>query len=106
MDTLRSKLERFVLSECIPAESEFFAALETGPRRWMSVPPVLERLKARAKALGLWNLFLPADFKGGPGLSNAEYAPLCELMGWSPLASEACNCSAPGRTMGAGGGCW
>jgi len=57
-------------------------------------PPVMEELKAEARAAGLWNMFLP-DPDHGAGLSNADYAPLAEIMGRSPIASEACNCSAP-----------
>jgi acyl-CoA dehydrogenase len=57
-------------------------------------PPVMEEMKAEARARGLWNLFLP-DSEYGAGLSNLEYAPLCELMGRSPLSQEATNCSAP-----------
>jgi acyl-CoA dehydrogenase len=58
-------------------------------------PPVLEELKAEARARGLWNLFHPHQ-EWGPGLQNVEYAPLAEIMGRSPaLAPEACNCSAP-----------
>jgi acyl-CoA dehydrogenase len=57
-------------------------------------PAVMEELKEEARRRGLWNLFHP-DPHWGPGLSNAEYAPLAEIMGRSPIASEACNCSAP-----------
>ncbi|HSD80188.1 MAG TPA: acyl-CoA dehydrogenase family protein [Solirubrobacteraceae bacterium] len=57
-------------------------------------PPVMEELKDEARARGLWNLFHP-DPQHGPGLSNAEYAPLAEILGRSHIASEACNCSAP-----------
>jgi acyl-CoA dehydrogenase len=57
-------------------------------------PEVMEKMKAEAKARGLWNLFHPHP-EWGPGLTNAEYAPLAEIMGRSPIASEACNCSAP-----------
>jgi acyl-CoA dehydrogenase len=57
-------------------------------------PPVMEELKAEAKTRGLWNLFLP-DAELGQGLTNLQYAPLCELMGRSPLSQEATNCSAP-----------
>ena len=57
-------------------------------------PPVMEELKAEARERGLWNLFQP-DPEYGAGLSNADYAPLAEILGRSPIASEACNCSAP-----------
>ncbi len=57
-------------------------------------PPVMEELKAEAKARSLWNLFMQ-DERYGPGLTNLEYAPLCELMGRSPLSQEATNCNAP-----------
>src|SRR5262249_47179115 len=56
--------------------------------------PLMEDLKARARKEGLWNLFLPHS-PGGAGLSNFEYAPLCELMGRSAIGSEPFNCSAP-----------
>jgi acyl-CoA dehydrogenase len=57
-------------------------------------PPVMETLKAEARKRGLWNLFMP-DAEYGAGLSNTDYAPLCEQMGRSPLLGEATNCSAP-----------
>jgi acyl-CoA dehydrogenase len=57
-------------------------------------PPIMEELKAEAHERGLWNLFHP-DPEWGPGLKNAEYAPLAEILGRSRIASEACNCSAP-----------
>jgi acyl-CoA dehydrogenase len=57
-------------------------------------PPVMEELKAKAREAGLWNMFLP-DADHGAGLSNTDYAPLAEILGHSPIASEACNCSAP-----------
>ena len=55
----------------------------------------MEDLKAEARRRGLWNLFLPHKTEWTDGLSNVDYAPLAEIMGRSPLASEACNCSAP-----------
>ena len=58
-------------------------------------PPIMETLKAEAKKRGLWNLFQPHSGWWGEGFSNLDYAPLAEIMGRSPIASEACNCSAP-----------
>ena len=89
---LRDFLERHVL----PAEPVFaaeVAAHRAAGNAWQPTR-VMERLKEQARADGLWNLFLP-DSSRGAGLSNLEYAPLCEIMGRSPLAPEACNCSAP-----------
>jgi acyl-CoA dehydrogenase len=57
-------------------------------------PAVMEELKVKAREAGLWNMFLP-DEEHGAGLSNSDYAPLAEMLGRSPIASEACNCSAP-----------
>src|SRR4029078_5037859 len=90
---LLAKLRRFMDEHVLPAEAVFAEQLESGPSRW-AIPPVMEVLKGRAKREGLWNLFLPAS-EYGPGLTNLEYAPLCELMGRSPLAPEVFNCSAP-----------
>lgn len=77
----------------LPAEAVFAQQLESGPSRW-TIPPIMEELKANARRAGLWNLFLP-ESQYGPGLTNLEYAPLCELMGTSPIAPEAFNCSFP-----------
>ena len=87
------QLRAFMDVHVFPAEAVYRQQLESGPSRW-AIPPVMEELKAKARAEGLWNLFLP-DSEYGPGLTNLEYAPLCELMGSSPLAPEAFNCSFP-----------
>src|SRR5271169_5189637 len=66
---------------------------ETAREPWKPTR-IMEELKAKARGEGLWNLFLPED-PGGAGLSNLEYAPLCEIMGRSHMAAEVFNCSAP-----------
>ena len=89
---LRERLTDFMERRIYPNEPVFERQLdEVG--RWQP-PPIQEELKAEAKAAGLWNLFLP-DSEHGAGLSNLEYAPLCEIMGRSPIAPEVFNCSAP-----------
>jgi acyl-CoA dehydrogenase len=90
---LHARLLKFAKEECLPAEAVFAQQLEAAADRWQPLP-IVEDLKKRAKALGLWNLFLP-DSEHGAGLSNLEYASLCEIMGHYTLAAEACNCSAP-----------
>jgi len=89
---LRERLLAFMDEYIYPNEATFRDELAAGPR-WQP-PRILESLKAKAKAAGLWNLFLP-DSEYGPGLSNLDYAPLCEIMGRSFLAPEVFNCSAP-----------
>ena len=90
---LRGRLMRFQREHTEPAEADYFAHVAQSGQRW-TIPPVIERLKAQARAQGLWNLFLP-DATHGAGLSNLDYAPLAEVMGRSPLAPEVHNCNAP-----------
>ncbi len=92
-EELRKRLLEFMDANIYPNEARFEEQLAAARDRWAN-PPVMEELKAKARAAGLWNLFLPeAEF--GAGLSNLDYAPLCEIMGRSPIAPEAFNCSAP-----------
>jgi acyl-CoA dehydrogenase len=90
---LQAQLLDFMDREVYPAEKVFEEQLNAAPSRWQ-IPPVMEELKQKARAEGLWNLFLP-ESELGAGLNNLEYAPLCEIMGRSPIAPEAFNCSAP-----------
>jgi acyl-CoA dehydrogenase len=90
---LTAQLQAFMEREVYPAEAVYERQLAAAADRWQP-PPVLEELKKKARAAGLWNLFLP-DPELGAGLSNLEYAPLCEIMGRSPIAPEVFNCSAP-----------
>ena len=90
---LREHLEAFMDEFVYPSERTFQEQVEAGEDRW-STPPLMEELKEKAKSAGLWNLFLP-DSEYGAGLSNAEYAPLCEVMGRSLIAPEVFNCNAP-----------
>lgn len=91
---LISKLESFMEENVYPGEKLFEEQLNAQETRWAAVPPIMEELKAKAKQEGLWNLFLP-DREYGAGLSNLEYAPLCEIMGRSIIAPEVFNCNAP-----------
>ncbi len=89
---LQDKLQGFMDRHIYPNEARHAREIETGDR-WQPTA-LMEDLKARAKLEGLWNLFLP-HASHGAGLGNLDYAPLCEIMGRSPLAPEAFNCSAP-----------
>jgi acyl-CoA dehydrogenase len=89
---LMEKLTAFMDAHVYPNEKLYFQQIAEGDR-WQPVP-ILETLKKTAKAEGLWNLFLP-ESEYGAGLSNLEYAPLCEIMGRSPVGPESFNCSAP-----------
>jgi acyl-CoA dehydrogenase len=90
---LAQRIRTFMDAHVYPGERVFTQQLALQTSRWQ-VPPIVEELKATARAAGLWNLFLP-ESEHGAGLTNEEYAPLCEIMGRSPLAPEAFNCSAP-----------
>jgi len=93
---LLARVEAFLQAEVYSNEAAFFDEVEANRRAGNAWVPtrVVEALKAKAKAVGLWNLFLPESSRGAE-LRNAEYAPLCELMGRSPIAPEVFNCSAP-----------
>ena len=86
----KARLERFMAEHIYPNEAALFETAETQADRWEALK-LLEELKAKAKAEGLWNLFLP-DSNLGAGLTNLEYAPLAEIMGrshWGPGRSIA-----------------
>ncbi len=103
---LQKKLLAFMDEHIYPNERRYFEEIEANTkagRRWTPLA-LIEELKPKARAQGLWNLFLPPTAKGRAeaanaeraiGLSNADYAPLCEIMGRVPWAPEVFNCSAP-----------
>ena len=88
---LQGRLQKFMDAYIYPNERRFHEEVERD--RWKPTR-IIEELKVKARAEGLWNLFLPNDERGA-GLTNLEYAPLCEIMGRSHLAPEVFNCSAP-----------
>jgi acyl-CoA dehydrogenase len=88
---LQRRLQEFMDAHVYPNERRFHEEIER--ERWKPTK-VVEELKTKARAAGLWNLFLPDDERGA-GLTNLEYAPLCEIMGRSHMAPEVFNCSAP-----------
>jgi acyl-CoA dehydrogenase len=91
---LQQQLVAFMDEHVYPHERQFEDYVQHAADRFAAPPPLLEALKAKARAAGLWNLFLP-DAHHGAGLTNLEYAPLCEIMGRSQIAPEIFNCSAP-----------
>ena len=93
---LQKRLIAFMDQHIYPNEDVFHAEVEANRAKGNPWVPtvVMEQLKDKARAAGLWNLFLP-ESKRGAGLTNLEYAPLCEIMGRSHIAPEAFNCSAP-----------
>jgi len=96
VQALRERLDEFMRGHVYPVERRFHEEVEANTRAGRRWTPTLliEELKPKARAAGLWNLFLP-DSDYGAGLTNLEYAPLAELMGRVPWASEVFNCSAP-----------
>ncbi|MQR84392.1 acyl-CoA dehydrogenase [Bacillus megaterium] len=91
---LQKELTSFMEEHIYPNERLYEQQLNEQPSRWSAVPPIMEELKEKAKQAGLWNLFLP-ESEYGAGLTNVEYAPLCEIMGRSIIGPEAFNCGAP-----------
>lgn len=91
--TLHTALCSFMDEVVYPNESTYTDQLSSSANRWES-PPVMETMRAEAHAAGLWNLFL-SDSDYGAGLTNVEYAPLCETIGRSAIAPEVFNCAAP-----------
>jgi acyl-CoA dehydrogenase len=89
---LQERLKAFMDTYIYPNEAEYFRQLNEG-ERW-KVIPLVEELKQKAQSENLWNLFLP-ESEYGAGLTNLEYAPLCEIMGRVPWAPEVFNCAAP-----------
>ena len=89
---LQEKVTNFMNESVYDNEDVYKKQVEEGGR-WC-IPEIMETLKAKAKSEGLWNLFLP-ESNLGAGLTNTEYAPLCEIMGRSPIGAEIFNCSAP-----------
>jgi acyl-CoA dehydrogenase len=90
---LRKRLTAFMEEHIYPNDHKWWEHV-MGEKRWTPVP-IIEELKPKARAVGLWNLFLPHSKRVPEGLSNLEYAPLCEIMGRVSWAPEVFNCSAP-----------
>jgi acyl-CoA dehydrogenase len=95
--SLQARLTEFMDTHVYPQERAFLeeiAANRAAGNPWVPTR-LVEELKVKARAAGLWNLFLPRSIRAPEGLSNLDYAPLCEIMGRVPFAAEVFNCSAP-----------
>ena len=94
---MRERLLAFMDEHIYPNEGRFFAEIAANRAKGNAWIPttIIEELKPKARAAGLWNLFLPSSPRAPEGLTNLEYAPLCEIMGRVPFAAEVFNCSAP-----------
>ncbi len=94
---MQAKLLAFMDEHIYPNEGLFFAEIAANRAKGNAWVPtkLIEELKPKAKAAGLWNLFLPSSARAPEGLTNLEYAPMCEIMGRVPFAAEVFNCSAP-----------
>ena len=92
-EALRQRVADFMAEHIYPNEQALFHTAHTQANQWKPLE-LLQEIKQKAKAAGLWNLFLP-ESEHGAGLTNVEYAPLAEIMGRSPFGPEAFNCSAP-----------
>jgi acyl-CoA dehydrogenase len=93
-EELKARVTAFMEEHVYEAEAKYHEHLDTAADRW-TIPPIMEELKAKAKAEGLWNLFLAEFNDYGSGLTNLEYAPLAEIMGRSMIGAEVFNCAAP-----------
>ncbi|MCA0988363.1 acyl-CoA dehydrogenase [Guptibacillus algicola] len=92
--TYLERVTTFMETHVYPNEKVYEEQLSKQESRWTAVPPIMEELKQKAKDARLWNLFLP-DSDYGAGLTNTDYAPICEAMGRSMIGPEVFNCAAP-----------
>ena len=97
VEDLRQRLLSFMEDHIYPNEHQFYAEISANRQAGNAWIPtkLIETLKPKAQAAGLWNLFLPRSVRAPQGLNNLEYAPLCEIMGRSHIAPEVFNCNAP-----------
>ncbi len=95
--SMQTRLLAFMDEHIYPNEARFFQEIADNRAKGNAWIPtkIVEELKPKARAAGLWNLFLPKSPRAPQGLSNLEYAPLCEIMGRVPFAAEIFNCAAP-----------